>query len=83
MTAMRARPVARPRFSTATRTSRFPAFQLSASPQTGLRTSNPRLINFHFTPQRFAREIDHSPPKLVEHHPRRLVKSDSKLALQK
>jgi hypothetical protein len=33
--------------------------------------------------QWFAFQIDHGPPELVQHHPRRLVTWQSKLALQK
>jgi hypothetical protein len=63
--------------------SRLPAFELPASPQTGLRTPNPRLIDFYFAPQRLALQVDHSPPEFVQHHPRCFVPTQGKLALQK
>src|SRR5260370_30329136 len=61
---------------------RSPALELPASPQTSLSTPNPRIINFYFAPQRLACQVDHSPPELVEHHPRRFITWQSKLTLQ-
>jgi hypothetical protein len=48
---------------------RFPAFELAASPQTGLSTANPRIVNFHFAPQRLTCHVDHGPSEFVQHHP--------------
>lgn len=62
---------------------RFPAPELTASLQPRLRTPNPGLVHFHFAPQRLACQVDHGPPKLVQHHPRGFVPAESKLALKK
>src|SRR6266481_3613177 len=61
----------------------FPPLQLPASPQSGLSTANPSLVDFHFAAQRLAFQVDHSPAELVEQHPCCLVASQTKLALQK
>ena len=60
----------------------LPAPQLSASPQTRLHTSNPGVVHFHFPAQRLSGQVDHGLPQLVQYHPRRLVTSQTKLALQ-
>jgi len=61
---------------------RFPAFELTASTQTGLRASDPGLVNLYFAPQRLPRCVDHGPPELVEHHPCGLVTGQRQLTLQ-
>jgi hypothetical protein len=61
----------------------FPDFQLTASPQTGLSPANPRVVHLHFSAQRFAFQVHHRSAELVEHHPRRLVTSQTELTLQK
>jgi hypothetical protein len=64
---MRARPVCAAPFLYGNEDQRrFPALKLPASPQTGLNTANPRIVNFHFAPQRLARQVDHSPPEFVQ-----------------
>jgi len=83
MTAIRTRPEAFPRFSTRRRRGPLPAFQLPASPQTGLRSANPRIVHLHFAAQRLAFQVHHRPAKLMKHHPCRLVTSQTELTLQK
>src|SRR5271156_4544560 len=61
---------------------RFPAFQLTASLQTGLSPANPGIVYFHVAAQRLAFQVHHRSAELVEHHPRCLVKSQAELALQ-
>ena len=60
----------------------LPAPQLSASPQTRLGTPNPGVVHFHFPAQRLSGQVDHGLPQLVQHHPGRLVTSQTQLALQ-
>src|SRR5260370_23470510 len=60
----------------------FPPLQLPASPQSGLSTANPNLVDFHFAAQRLAVQVDHSPTALVKQHPCRLIASQTKPALQ-
>ena len=43
----------------------FPALQLTATPQPRLRATNPRIVDLHFAPERFAFQVDHRPPELV------------------
>src|SRR5260221_5281998 len=61
----------------------FPPLQLLASPQSGLSTANPSLVDFHFVAQRIAFQVDHSAAELVKQHPCCLIASQTKLALQK
>src|SRR5579863_6702172 len=59
----------------------FPALQLPASPQTGLWSSNPCVINLHVAVQGLAREVHHGPAQLMQYHPRRFIARESELAL--
>src|ERR1700693_886818 len=61
---------------------RFAPAELTASSQTRLWTPNPCIINLHFTAQRFAPDVDHRPPELMENHPGGLVAGHSELALE-
>src|SRR6266481_2306912 len=82
--AIRARPVTRPRFSTATRTSAaFRPFSCRLPRNPGLSAANPGLVHFYFAAQRLAFQVDHCPVELVKQHPCCLVASQTKLVLQK
>jgi hypothetical protein len=59
-----------------------PALELSAPTQSGLRTADPGVVDFHLTVERFAGGIHHGAPQLVEHHPRRFVAAQAQLPLQ-
>src|SRR5260370_26114153 len=59
----------------------FPPLQLPASPQSGLSTANPSLVDFHCAAQRLAFQVDHSPAELVKQHPCCLIASQTKLSL--
>src|SRR5664280_1550136 len=61
--------------------SSFSAFQLTASPQTGLSPTNPGIVHLHFAAQLLAFLVNHRSAKLVQHHPRRLVTSQTELTL--
>jgi hypothetical protein len=56
--------------------------ELAASSDTRLGSAHPRLIDLDFAPQRFASEVDHRSPKLMEHHPGGFVTSKAKLVLE-
>jgi len=56
--------------------------ELAASSDTRLGSTYPRVVDLDFAPKRFASEVDHRPPKLMEHHPGGLVTSKRKLALE-
>ena len=57
-------------------------FELSASAQARLGSANPGVVDLHLSVERFARQIDHRSPELVEHHPRRFVPAQSHLTLE-
>src|SRR5881628_2950005 len=61
MTDIRARPVARPRFSTATRLERVLLSDPSVvgSRASRVLTTNPRIINLHFALQWLAGQVEH------------------------
>ncbi len=83
MTAIRTRPEALPLLYGSYDESRFSAFQLTATPQTCLSPANPRIVQLHFTASRLTFLVNHRSAELVEHHPGRLVTSQTKLTLQK
>ena len=62
--------------------SRFPSFELAASSETGLRTSNPGVIDLHSASEWLTARAHHGPAKLVKHHPCRFVVAQSELPLQ-
>ena len=82
ITAIRARPVARPLLDSDDDECRLPALKLPASPQTSLRTSHPSVSNLHFALQWLTRQVDHGPPEFVEHHPGGFVVSHGQLTLE-
>src|SRR5438034_9866984 len=75
ITAIRARPVRVPRFSTATTTS-------AASPQRLLWTSHPRVVQFDLAVQGLARQVDHGAPELMQEQPSRFIPADRQLSLE-
>jgi hypothetical protein len=58
------------------------SLELAASSNTSLGSADPGVVNFNFAAKRFASQVDHRPPKLVEHHPGGFVSSNAKLALE-
>jgi len=56
--------------------------ELTASSTTSLGSAHPGVVNFDFAAKRFASQIDHGSPKLMEHHPGGVVTSNAKLALE-
>ena len=56
--------------------------ELAASSDTRLGSADPRVVDLDFAPQRFASEVDHRSPKLMEYHPSGFVTSKPKLALE-
>ena len=56
--------------------------ELAASSDTRLGSAHPGVVNFDFAAKRFASQIDHGSPKLMEHHPGGFVTSKAKLALE-
>src|SRR3981081_1786697 len=78
ITFMRARPEARPRFSTATRTRaarRFLSCRLPRSPA----CSPPIVINLYLAVQGLPSGVHHRPAEFVKHHPRGLVAGKTEL----
>ena len=57
--------------------------ELSTPSETGLLTSNPRLINFHLAVQRLPSGIHHGPAEFVKHHSGSLITGQSELTLHK
>jgi hypothetical protein len=58
-------------------------FELSASSESSLLTTNPGRIHLYLTVQRFPSCVHHGPAELVQHHPCGLVTGQAQLALQK
>jgi hypothetical protein len=56
--------------------------ELTASSNTSLGSAHPGVVNFDFVAKRFASQVDHGSPKLMEHHPGGFVTSNAKLALE-
>jgi hypothetical protein len=63
--------------------SRSSLLELTAPLQSGLLTTNPRIINLHLAVQGFPSCIHHRPAEFVQHHPRSLVPGKTELTLQK
>src|SRR5712691_8637323 len=84
MTAIRVRPEALPRFSTATTTSaawRPLSWRLPRIP--GLGTANPGVVDFDLAVKRLAHRIHRRSPELVQYHPSGFVTLKTKLVLEK
>jgi len=79
---MRARPVARPRFSTATTMRAAFRPRSCRLPRKPLGYLQSRRRPIPLPAQRLAGQVDHGLPQLVQDHPRCLVTSQTQLALQ-
>jgi hypothetical protein len=60
---------------------RFSAFELTTASQTGLRPTDPGVVELNVAVQRFTRRVDHRASQFVQQHPGRFVSAESQLPL--
>src|SRR6266478_9455632 len=83
MTAIRVRPEALPRFSTANHDEcRAAPLELAAPADPGLGAANPGVVDFYLAVKRLARRIHRRSPELVQYHPSGFVTLKTELVLE-